>query len=63
VLDVGGGVTVPDFTGKPLRAVLEQAQAAGLEVEVTGSGVARSQSPPAGARVPHSGHVSVLFGR
>ncbi|HWZ41898.1 MAG TPA: penicillin-binding protein [Candidatus Saccharimonadales bacterium] len=63
VLDVGGGVTVPDFTGKSLRAALEQAQAMGLELEVTGSGVARSQSPAAGARAPHSGHVSVRFGR
>jgi cell division protein FtsI (penicillin-binding protein 3) len=63
VFDVGGGVVVPDFTGKPLRAALEQAQTLGLELEVTGSGVARAQSPSAGARVPHSGHVSVRFGR
>src|SRR6267142_5750484 len=63
ILDVGGGVVVPDFSGKPLRAALEQAQAVGLELEVTGSGVARAQSPPPGARVPQSGHVSVRFGR
>lgn len=63
VLDVGGGVIVPDFSGKPLRAALEQAQALGLELEVTGSGVARAQSPAPGTRVPHSGHVSVRFGR
>jgi cell division protein FtsI (penicillin-binding protein 3) len=63
ILDVGGGVVVPDFSGKPLRAALEQAQAAGLELEVTGSGVARAQSPAPGARVPQSGHVSVRFGR
>lgn len=63
ILDVAGGVVVPDFSGKPLRAALEQAQAAGLELEVTGSGVARAQSPPPGSRVPQSGHVSVRFGR
>ena len=63
ILDVGGGVVVPDFSGKPLRAALEQAQAVGLELEVTGSGVARAQSPLPGARVPQSGHVSVRFGR
>jgi cell division protein FtsI (penicillin-binding protein 3) len=63
VLEVGGGVVVPDFSGKPLRAALEQAQAAGIELEVTGSGVARAQSPPPGAHIPHSGHVTVRFGR
>jgi cell division protein FtsI (penicillin-binding protein 3) len=63
VLDVGGGVLVPDFRGKPLRTCLEQAQSAGLELEVSGSGVAQSQSPPAGSRVPHGGHVVVQFGR
>ncbi len=63
VLDVGGGTTVPDFHGKPLRTCMEEAQAAGIELEVTGSGVAESQSPPAGSRIPHGGHVTVRFGR
>jgi len=63
VLDVDGGVLVPDFHGKPLRTCLEQAQSAGLELEVNGSGVAQSQSPAAGSRVPPGGHVVVRFGR
>src|SRR5215510_8037371 len=63
VLDVAGGVEVPDFSGKPLRAALEEAQDAGIELEVSGSGVAQTQSPAAGSRIPHGGHVSVRFGR
>ena len=63
VLDVGGGVVVPDFSGKPLRTALEEAQAAGIELEITGSGVARTQLPAAGSRIPPGGHVSVRFGR
>jgi cell division protein FtsI (penicillin-binding protein 3) len=63
VLDVAGGVLVPDFRGKPLRAALEEAESAGLELEISGSGVGQDQSPPAGSRIPPGGHVNVRFGR
>ena len=63
MLDVAGGVVVPDFTGKPLRAALEEAQALGIELEASGSGVGRTQSPAPGSKIPHGGHVSVRFGR
>jgi cell division protein FtsI (penicillin-binding protein 3) len=63
VLDVAGGVLVPDFKGKSLRAALEEAELAGLELEVNGSGVGQSQSPMAGSRIPPGGHVTVQFGR
>jgi len=63
VLDVAGGVQVPDFSGMPLRTALEEAEGAGIELEVSGSGVAQMQSPPAGSHIPHGGHVSVRFGR
>lgn len=63
VLDVGGSVVVPDFRGKALRSALEEAQSAGIELEVSGSGVGREQSPAAGARIPPGGHVVVMFGR
>ncbi|HXB22147.1 MAG TPA: penicillin-binding protein [Candidatus Solibacter sp.] len=63
VLDVAGGVVVPNFIGKPLRTALEEAQAEGIELEVSGSGLAQLQSPPPGSKVPHGGHVSVKFGR
>jgi cell division protein FtsI/penicillin-binding protein 2 len=63
VLDTAGGVLVPDFHGKPLRTALEEAQAAGIELEVSGSGVAREQSPQAGSKITPGGHVVVRFGR
>ncbi len=63
VLDVAGGVLVPDFKGKSLRSALEVAEEAGLELEVSGSGVGQTQSPIAGSRIPPGGHVVVQFGR
>ncbi|HEY2114450.1 MAG TPA: penicillin-binding protein [Candidatus Angelobacter sp.] len=63
VLDVAGGTLVPDFRGKSLRTALEEAEAAGLELEVNGSGVGLDQSPAAGSRIPPGGHVQVHFGR
>ncbi len=63
VVDVAGGVLVPDFRGKSLRSALEEAEEAGLELDVSGSGVGQTQSPLAGARIPPGGHVAVQFGR
>ncbi|HEX4603463.1 MAG TPA: penicillin-binding protein [Candidatus Angelobacter sp.] len=63
VLDVAGGVLVPDFHGKSLRTALEEADSAGLELDVNGSGVGQEQSPAPGSRIPPGGHVSVRFGR
>jgi cell division protein FtsI/penicillin-binding protein 2 len=63
VLDVGGGVVVPDFHGKGVRSALEEAQAAGIELEINGSGVGQDQSPAAGARILPGSHVMVRFGR
>jgi cell division protein FtsI (penicillin-binding protein 3) len=63
IVDVGGGVVVPSFSGKTLRSSIEAAQDAGLEIEAMGSGVARDQSPAAGTRVPNGTRVSVRFVR
>jgi len=63
VLELGGGTVVPSFLGKPLRAVVEEAQQQGLEVDAVGSGVAREQAPVAGSRVPAGAHVAIRFGR
>ncbi|HEY6972336.1 MAG TPA: penicillin-binding protein [Candidatus Angelobacter sp.] len=63
VLDVAGGILVPEFAGKSLRAALEEAESAGIELDISGSGIAQAQSPPAGSHIPHGGHVSVRFGR
>lgn len=64
VLDVEpGGIVVPTFIGKPLRAVIETAQSSGVEVDTVGSGIAREQSPAPGARVAAGSHVEVRFER
>jgi cell division protein FtsI (penicillin-binding protein 3) len=63
VLDVDAAKTVPSFIGKPVRAVIEESEKAGLEVDVFGSGVAREQNPAPGSRLPSGGHVTVQFAR
>ena len=64
VLDVEqGGIEVPSFLGQTVRHAIEQAQDAGLELEPVGSGVARQQTPAAGAHVPAGSRVTVQFGR
>jgi cell division protein FtsI (penicillin-binding protein 3) len=63
VVDVGSGIPVPSFAGKTLRSAVEVAQDAGLEIEAVGSGIARTQSPAAGTRVPNGTRISVRFAR
>jgi cell division protein FtsI (penicillin-binding protein 3) len=64
VLDVEqGGIEVPSFVGKTVRSAIEAAQDAGLELDAVGSGVARQQSPAAGAHVAAGARVTVQFGR
>jgi cell division protein FtsI (penicillin-binding protein 3) len=63
VLDVAGGVLVPDFHGKSLRTALEEAESVGLELDINGSGVGLDQSPAAGSRILPGGHIAVRFGR
>lgn len=57
------GAKIPDFRGMTLRAVLEESAAQGLPVEISGDGIARSQDPPPGGRLPLNGSVLVQFGR
>jgi len=64
VLDVEqGGIPVPSFTGKSVRAAIELAEQSGLDLDAVGSGVAQEQSPSAGVRVPNGSRVTVRFGR
>jgi cell division protein FtsI (penicillin-binding protein 3) len=63
VVDVSGGVIVPMLVGKPVRAALETAQEAGIEIDVIGSGVAREQSAPPGSRIATGTRVAVRFSR
>jgi cell division protein FtsI (penicillin-binding protein 3) len=64
VLDVEqGGIVVPSFVGKSVRAAIEMAQEFGLDLEAVGSGVARVQSPAPGAHVAAGARVTVRFER
>jgi cell division protein FtsI (penicillin-binding protein 3) len=64
VLDLEpGGVVVPSFIGKSIRAAIEIAEESGLELNVVGSGSGREQSPAAGEHVAAGTRVSVKFGR
>jgi cell division protein FtsI (penicillin-binding protein 3) len=54
---------VPSFAGKSVRAAIEIAQENGLDLDAVGSGLARDQSPVAGAHVPSGSKVTVRFGR
>jgi len=42
---------VPSLVGLPMRKVIETAAAAGLDVQITGSGIAREQAPAPGTMV------------
>ena len=54
---------VPSLIGLPVRKIIEQAAAAGLEVEITGSGSAREQAPAAGTMVAAGTRIVVRCGR
>ncbi len=64
VLDVEqGGIAVPSFIGKSVRAAIELAESSGLDLNVVGSGLAQEQSPVPGAHVPTGARITVKFGR
>ena len=64
VIDVEqGGILVPSFLGKHLRAAVELAEQNNLELEAVGSGVAHEQNPPAGAHVAAGAKITVHFER
>ncbi|MGZ4732666.1 MAG: penicillin-binding transpeptidase domain-containing protein [Terriglobales bacterium] len=64
VLDVEqGGIVVPSFLGKSVRAAIEMAQESGLDLDAVGSGLARQQSPAPGSHVASGSQVTVKFAR
>jgi cell division protein FtsI (penicillin-binding protein 3) len=63
VLNDGPSVTVPDFIGLDERRVAEECQAMGLEVTMSGSGLAVQQNPAAGVKAPEGSRVQVVFSR
>jgi cell division protein FtsI (penicillin-binding protein 3) len=54
---------VPSLTGLPMRKVIEQAGAAGFEVQMSGTGLCRQQSPDPGTMVPAGTRIQVRCGR
>src|SRR5262249_50792459 len=54
---------VPNFRGMTMRAVLAQAAEKGYAVQPDGSGIARMQSPPAGAILHEGERIHVRFAR
>lgn len=61
--DVPVGPKAPNFVGKTVKTVMEEAAAQGLEVDMLGSGLARAQNPPAGAALSPGAHIQVRFAR
>jgi cell division protein FtsI (penicillin-binding protein 3) len=56
-------VKVPSLIGMPVRQVVEQVAIAGLNLQVQGRGLVRSQEPAAGTRVPSGSQVVVHCAR
>jgi cell division protein FtsI (penicillin-binding protein 3) len=58
-----GTPLVPNFKGMTMRAVLAEAATKGLTVVPDGSGIARLQTPPAGAILHEGERIRVRFSR
>jgi cell division protein FtsI (penicillin-binding protein 3) len=56
-----GAFTMPDFTGKSLRQVLNECARMGLVLQPSGSGIAVEQIPPAGAMIKPTSRCTVWF--
>jgi cell division protein FtsI (penicillin-binding protein 3) len=52
---------VPNFVGKTVRDVVQEAASSGLDVNLFGDGLARAQTPPAGAVLLPGSHIYVRF--
>jgi cell division protein FtsI (penicillin-binding protein 3) len=62
-VQVSSGPTIPDFQGKTMRAVVEEASEMGLIVLLDGTGIARAQHPPPGSALHQGERVRVQFAR
>jgi cell division protein FtsI (penicillin-binding protein 3) len=60
---VPAGPKVPNFRGKTMRAVVEEASAQGFPVLLDGSGIARVQNPPPGSVLRPGERIRVQFAR
>jgi cell division protein FtsI (penicillin-binding protein 3) len=55
-------IRVPSLLGLPVRKVIEQAAAAGLQVQIVGNGTSRLQAPDPGTMVPPGTKIVVRCG-
>ncbi len=61
VTQIATGPAAPDFLGKPVRTVIEEAASRGVRVELIGIGLARQQEPAPGIRLMTGQRVKVIF--
>jgi cell division protein FtsI (penicillin-binding protein 3) len=59
----GTAPKAPNFVGKTVRDVMQEATASGIEVDMLGDGLARVQYPPAGTLLNPGEHIRVRFQR
>jgi cell division protein FtsI (penicillin-binding protein 3) len=57
------GPVVPDYRGKSMRDVVEEASADGIDVMIEGSGVARAQLPQPGKPLRPGQRIRIVFTR
>ncbi len=57
------GPKAPNFVGKTVKDVMEEATATGIQVDFLGDGMARAQTPAAGAILEPGEHIAVRFAR
>ena len=57
------GPKVPDFVGKTVKDAMQQALADGIDLEIEGDGLARSQYPAVGTPLAPNERVRVKFSR
>jgi cell division protein FtsI (penicillin-binding protein 3) len=62
-LPAGKTIKVPSLIGMPVRQVVEQVATAGLNLQVEGRGLVRSQEPAAGSQVPPGAQIVVHCAR
>ncbi len=61
IVNLGKGLTVPSFSGQPVRVVAGECERLGLDPILQGHGVAVSQSPAAGVAVVPGSKVLIRF--
>jgi len=62
-LPTANSIKVPSMIGMPVREVVEQAALAGLNLQVQGRGLVRSQEPAAGSQVRPGSQITVHCAR